>query len=548
MQISSIVAFIGNHNNLERYAKMDMKKVMSYALCAIVISLLLIVSGCGYSEEEVNAAIDAATAEAISQANADSQIAIDALAAEVDAANAEIANLTAVEEEIVAVEALLDSAYEIDDLSLGDNVRINIDDNDLDKLLDTKVEFDGEDYDVEELFEGVDADIVIAYNGDDSYDEDFDASPYLVLADKGALVYSYVFNDEIDYTDISDDTPLEISLLGIDLKIVALDDDEMTVEGGDRIMLDIAQPQMYNEIELKLLGVNDDEAYISYNGEALLIEEGDSDTIGGLEIKVVEVFDSDNFKVAKIVVGTDVDYVLEDGDSFFDDESFVFNIIVDGDELSGFTVTYDERAIELDDDFTPLAVGDKIVFPNSYITVEFKEITAVDYIGCKVSFDDFDTDNNSIGASGYLDAVVLECDDSIIIVDGDDEFDTVYFTESDGIWYEDEDGDMVVASTIEIVNDDYELEVVLNSGSLEISSGLDFTISLDTIIADASLGIEDDAESTDVVYDGDEVGTFENNLLTVNGLIIEDIENNAEADKVIFKVPSENVEATVIVY
>ena len=527
---------------------MDMKKVMSYALCAIVISLLLIVSGCGYSEEEVNAAIDAATAEAISQANADSQIAIDALAAEVDAANAEIANLTAVEEEIVAVEALLDSAYEIDDLSLGDNVRINIDDNDLDKLLDTKVEFDGEDYDVEELFEGVDADIVIAYNGDDSYDEDFDASPYLVLADKGALVYSYVFNDEIDYTDISDDTPLEISLLGIDLKIVALDDDEMTVEGGDRIMLDIAQPQMYNEIELKLLGVNDDEAYISYNGEALLIEEGDSDTIGGLEIKVVEVFDSDNFKVAKIVVGTDVDYVLEDGDSFFDDESFVFNIIVDGDELSGFTVTYDERAIELDDDFTPLAVGDKIVFPNSYITVEFKEITAVDYIGCKVSFDDFDTDNNSIGASGYLDAVVLECDDSIIIVDGDDEFDTVYFTESDGIWYEDEDGDMVVASTIEIVNDDYELEVVLNSGSLEISSGLDFTISLDTIIADASLGIEDDAESTDVVYDGDEVGTFENNLLTVNGLIIEDIENNAEADKVIFKVPSENVEATVIVY
>jgi len=548
MQISSIVAFIGNHNNLERYAKMDMKKVMSYALCAIVISLLLIVSGCGYSEEEVNAAIDAATAEAISQANADSQIAIDALAAEVDAANAEIANLTAVEEEIVAVEALLDSAYEIDDLSLGDNVRINIDDNDLDKLLDTKVEFDGEDYDVEELFEGVDADIVIAYNGDDSYDEDFDASPYLVLADKGALVYSYVFNDEIDYTDISDDTPLEISLLGIDLKIVALDDDEMTVEGGDRIMLDIAQPQMYNEIELKLLGVNDDEAYISYNGEALLIEEGDSDTIGGLEIKVVEVFDSDNFKVAKIVVGTDVDYVLEDDDSFFDDESFVFNIIVDGDELSGFTVTYDERAIELDDDFTPLAVGDKIVFPNSYITVEFKEITAVDYIGCKVSFDDFDTDNNSIGASGYLDAVVLECDDSIIIVDGDDEFDTVYFTESDGIWYEDEDGDMVVASTIEIVNDDYELEVVLNSGSLEISSGLDFTISLDTIIADASLGIEDDAESTDVVYDGDEVGTFENNLLTVNGLIIEDIENNAEADKVIFKVPSENVEATVIVY
>ena len=51
------------------------------------------------------------------------------------------------------------------------------------------------------------------------------------------------------------------------------------------------------------------------------------------------------------------------------------------------------------------------------------------------------------------------------------------------------------------------------------------------------------AESTDLVVSGTNIGTYDNDVLTYHGIIIEEPKNNLESDEVIFSVPSDRVYA-----
>jgi hypothetical protein len=57
----------------------------------------------------------------------------------------------------------------------------------------------------------------------------------------------------------------------------------------------------------------------------------------------------------------------------------------------------------------------------------------------------------------------------------------------------------------------------------------------------------DKAEATDVKYKGEGIGTRDYSVLTDEGIIIEDVGDNADNDEVFLKIPSEIVEATIAV-
>jgi len=59
--------------------------------------------------------------------------------------------------------------------------------------------------------------------------------------------------------------------------------------------------------------------------------------------------------------------------------------------------------------------------------------------------------------------------------------------------------------------------------------------------------IEEDAASSDVKVDGKSIGKYDNDVMDYYGTIVESPQNNADDDKVVFKVPSEQLYAQVSV-
>ncbi len=83
--------------------------------------------------------------------------------------------------------------------------------------------------------------------------------------------------------------------------------------------------------------------------------------------------------------------------------------------------------------------------------------------------------------------------------------------------------------------------ITLTIGNIEISLGEDTNgfIMLGTE--------EEEAESNDVVVDGKAIGTKENDVMDYYGIIIENPEDNSDEDKVVLKIPSEQVYAKISV-
>jgi len=71
-------------------------------------------------------------------------------------------------------------------------------------------------------------------------------------------------------------------------------------------------------------------------------------------------------------------------------------------------------------------------------------------------------------------------------------------------------------------------------------------LEIDANTAMTQLGAtSDDAEAGDVQVDGVNIGTREDNILTRYGVLVKDVEANANNDEVEFEVPEDQVEATI---
>lgn len=521
------------------------------------------IAGCTttYSKDYVDQAVDAA----VVKANNEKQVEIDALndqigeqlsknnnnALEIQELRNKIIELEKEPEPEPAPEPILPdvtgevilpepTGEVIDEIEFGQVVQESLDDSDL-ELFDGKIPFDDDDYDAHEE---INIDFLLAFNGF-GFEEDFFGSPYFIF-ESGDLEYKYIFDDEVTLSDISEDEPVDISFLGKILSIIEADSSSITVKSGDEHFLSEGGTVDIDGKVLTLLLVGDDEVMVSYNEESSTIDEGETEEIGGLDVRADEVLNNYRGGVATLVTGLDVIKTIDDGDEWIeDDERFLFGMSTGGGELSSLSIYWDLTSDELDDDYPPLGAGDSVSFPDDFAKVTFTGLDDVNYEECDVYFDDIDAKDD---LATDEEAVIVKCKAGLIEIDSEDDLEKMFIISNGDYYYYDDEKDIVQATSnaAKVVNDDLELEVLFSGSKLKFKDSANKKIRFDTDVTNLRFGAEEEeAEKTDVKYAGNEFGKLDGDLLTQTGVIVKNVESNADNDEATLVIPDAQVLANL---
>jgi uncharacterized membrane-anchored protein YhcB (DUF1043 family) len=492
------------------------------------------------------------------------QAASDELQDRADALGEAETRARAAEEAVAELEARLETAETtetpvsaragkvLDGLFLDAPLNVVLDSRDISRLVDGRVRFDGEDYNVHEEFVTLTGNVLVATSL--SEDERFGADPRLVLSNRKALVYRFVFDETIDPTKISNDEPLKIDFLGMPIELVKVQANEVTIKTGNELFLLQGQDVVVNGRTVTLVLVGADNAFVDVDGVSKLVRLHGTENINGVNVRLDQVL-SNNFQgaAATLVVGnSDVTITLRNNQKFMGQDDFVFNVEFVGGELSALVVSYNERRHNARGNTQALLLGESVVFPNNYLTMLFESTQNTDYVTYSVFFDQFDEDVENVGIVNQ-NCVVIETDGRNAIEVGPRERPSsvfacvngkVYYQDTKGLWHED-----TFANT-RLVNrrSTYGLFMGPLSSLRFIEPTGDF-IQLDTNFAGQRLGsLREDAEATDVLFNALSLGTREYDVLTPYGTVLWSPETNADNDEFFFSIPSDRVEATVFVH
>jgi hypothetical protein len=374
-----------------------LRKYGKIALAVASVGLLVgatMLTGCGPSQLELDQAKQIAETQAklaaVEQAKLDAQVAANKLALQ----NADLAEevsqykleLTQKDKEILDFNTQIaeEEGYFIDEIELGSAVTETLSDKEV-KLFDGQVIFDDDEYDVEEYFKlsGVKVDI----NG-----VDYGANPYVVLPEN-SLSYWVNIDDSLDLSDISKDEPLKVSFLGKEVKISEWDGDKVTFSQGSPVYLNEGETYTFHGMEVKVFAVFDGAAVIKVGTEQKKVYEGNSQKINGVDVYVDEVSYQNyagGVHAVSLDLGEDVLKTIEDGEEYADDS--VWEWTVSGHQL-GIKLVEAYNDLDEDEEYQPLAVGKSISLPNDFLTLSFKGLDEVDYK--KVSFEEDTKDGNT---------------------------------------------------------------------------------------------------------------------------------------------------------
>ncbi|MFW6173762.1 MAG: hypothetical protein ACOC5T_08460 [Elusimicrobiota bacterium] len=541
-----------------------MKKI-AIALIASVLLGLLFLAGCqvGPSEEEIQSMIDKAVdaketelnieIDALEEKVAEQEATIEELNTEIDSKEEEVSDLE---------EQLKEKEEEKREAELGEEIEVSLSgsvgpvilkDNDIEKLFDGEIDFDGEDYDAEEVIELSNGlQVMTSVLSDDEFSD----IPYLGTNSKESISYRIEITDLIDLSEVGMDKVLELPFLGDELKIVdVVNAGEITILYGEEVFIDAGETIEVSGKEVTLVKCGTNGAVFDVDGETEVITIDSTKEINGIEIFVDVIFNDDGveFDSADIFVGENIKETIASGDYFEsgceDDEcEYVYNIKMDNTEQY-VGVLHNEVMDDLDRDFVPKTVGESFIVGDDYIEVLFKEITEVEYIDYELYFDEVFADDE---LSADINAAILESSEEGFVFSNGDESSEVYIyynttAPAVQVYYVDDDNDIKSADglTFKAVNDDVELDInFIGPGIPALQIG-DIVIPIRPNAA--KLGnTEEEAEANDVVYAGTNIGKRDYNVLGFEGIVVKDVEDNADNDEVKFSVPSEIVEATIL--
>ncbi len=394
-----------------------------------------------------------------------------------------------------------DNSLAIIESNLGDCVDVTIEDNKLNTLLDTEIDFDGEDYDIHEELK---LKYCVETSIEGTYKEYLD-TPYIVIPE-GGVKYLHVFDDVINHSEVDEEETLELIFLGMPIEITRISDSSITLLYGEEFRdIPVGETRTYNGLDVKVISVNEDDVYLSYNGESKEISKGAIREVGGIEIQAVEVIDTgedNNPNLVTLRIAEDVEITVDDGDDY--NEGKIWKWLI---KPTYFGIENQEEYSDLEElDYLPLQELDTIVLPNNYTKIQFNDLTNPALTEFTVRVKD-----------GYL-RLLGEREDSFA-----DDYDEIWIN-AEGIY----DEDLVLISTEKVRIG--ESDIYLELGSVKIG---DLTIELDM---------------SDILYAGVSFATKDDIYLDYQGILFKDPEE-AISDKSGFEVsvPDERPEVTVTV-
>ncbi len=518
---------------------------------------------------------------------------IDVLGAADLAANLQM--MSYVEEETPGTSSVSVSGGESDDVDLGTDLSAKwptpLTDSKIDGLLDDKLDWNSEDIDFEESINVNGLKVLLT-----SDDEDMGAEVYLGT-DGTPEDFKYLYT--IDDTDFNASAvtagsmDLDVVILGKSLTLVGMDEsaDTVTFEFAEDHTLSMGEDVIIDGTTVTVNTIGSGSVAITVDGDTQIINDNENYDFGDITVAVDSILylsDSPADSIVKLSIGSDITKTVSDGDAmeFFgygDDNSdaeWVWAIEGASDTSFAIGAKYNQESDDLGEDFLPKAIGEKFILPNDYGAVYIAGLTEEVTKEYTVEFKDkvdLDDDTTAGTIADYNDAPALKLsvtdggdDDGFLI--GAEESDTVYIL-FDGdevlLTYVDEDGDVVgvnevavddaLLDTIKIVNDEDIYTITFNAtdvseGELLVTMADSFgleDITFGTINIDAgSIGTIEDAEPDDVKGGAVEFGAYDYQYVTESGVVFGSeagMEDDLDNDEVVFTVPEDQVQATIVI-
>ena len=503
------------------------------------------------------------------------------------------------------------AGYKMEDMDLNNIVsasdglgKTTFTDTDISKLIDDEVSFRGDTYDVQEkiilgasspkLVTGVDSSMGGILTGDE-WGSDVGSKVYMSVSE-GSIKYQYAFDDTLNATDsntlVDSDHPLEIKLLGEDLKIVDVDpNNKITVQLGTSAILGEGGTTTVDgyTVTVDTIGSNSVSLSISGGGcsDSDFVSELDTWDAGCGDMKVyvediLYVDAGSPSNKVKLRIGEETTKTYQDGDAYIgEDEDYptwVWDISTSGGVISYIGVEYKKDVNSMDDN--PITVGGQIAFPNNYVVLKLDSYNTDTRGTFEFKFDSAEdiyaagSDSSPIAALDNKPVlfVVGPVDDAFS--DGTHEAQKIAFSQSsDGksteffyVAYWDEDNNKWVNGTqfvnvtasdkdtgwdLKYQDTSYNIYVAANGDDYNISLK-DGTFDVITIVPhDAATGFDhlgskdNDAEADELKIGTESVGTAKTDILTHYGTIIGNPNSNGDSDKVVLEVPDEQVKVYV---
>lgn len=398
------------------------------------------------------------------------------------------------------------------------------------------------------------------------------------LTNNKDLEYRYVFEDDLNLTRIGheDADTLKINILGKEYIVEEFESDSITISTSKEKIFATGESIIIDGTKLTIEDIFED--VIQINGE--FIRPGHTKRVDGIEIRVDSIaYHSSDTLPSKVIlkVGNEISTTYNNRESYINqDESdplWVWSINNPGEKDGYIGVKYDQR--ELDSDDNLVYIGKSYTFPENYATVQFESLTDVEYREFELSFDSSKDlyYANSNNTKMYEDVEVVTIGGSY-----DDSF-LINGVETSEIYlYYDNVGNDSIKVFYRDVNRDFADSIkprytsVINLNGSQVGSGNigsiifeDTTLAMsvdfgeDRIVSISGLSIllnkngsfeylgstKEQSENGEIILDNKEIGEKEETILSHNGLILRNPKSNANEDGIVFKVPSEQVYASI---
>jgi len=390
--------------------------------------------------------------------------------------------------------------YLIDDLFLETAYALKIFSDREISLFDGSVDFDGEDYDADETFTlGA---VVVRANSND-----FEGNAYLT-APTNSLSYAMTFESNLVTSDIgnasisNEDETLIFDLLGKEVEVLKWSPSSVTFISGESFLLSEGQSVTVEGKNVTLDYATNDYAYVVVSGIGSKVNEGQTKTINGLQVRTSLTLEGTSTRASKaeLRIAKEVETTVDDGDEYETDSPWVWAI-----STSSIGLKLNEAYTDLDEDFSALAKNDEICLPNKYVCVRYNGLADVDRE--KYTFDIENT--NWLVARGDF-------------VSGTNDYTKVYISRTNGTIWDKLTSGKVVLSDVKLGSTDSVL--VTNSSDITIN---DFVVSLD--------------------LDSTNVGSHDFDWMTNFGIFVENTETALEDFFFTITVPDEKVSGSMTV-
>ncbi|MCK5042702.1 MAG: hypothetical protein KAR51_01640 [Candidatus Aenigmarchaeota archaeon] len=470
-----------------------------------------------------------------------------------------------------------------DDVAIGTAVSATLGtgpfkDNKLAGLLDTKISFDDgiktRTLDVHEEV-AITTDLKIMSSADD---KDFGSDIVLSTDAKDSVVYKYVLETDTDFnaSKVTTDYPLEITVLGKKLKITDIDTatNELTVSEGLEAAMGMDTTLEIDGKTLEVTAIGQDTVAFKVGADTAFVNKDQTKEIGnsGIKVKVDNILYTDDADSRQILVtaGTSTTDTIQDADPMEmfgepDEESDAVWVWEIDAQTNSLTIGAEHNQVYDEPDEDVVTVGNALTLPNDYGTVSLDVLTVSDYGTYELAFDEVDYTVNSTGSTvdiqnnKVLAFIAKDSnDDGFTLVSNlvTEESDYVYIEADGTIAFKNSDNKIQEsdASTFNITFEDTVMTVEITNITTDYFINITGADALGNIIQvdvgstwDLLGTAEGDGEGSDVKIDGVNYGAEEEDARTTYGVIVEDPEANADSDKVILAIPSEQVKATVTI-